>query len=162
MKKLTLCFLVLFLIPVGILCVSAAGSSPDYRLVSVELPVTESTIFPGGTLHPTIYVTNDGAGSITDKEINVSGFLGNTSLIPVTSTIPSLPAGEDKIVTLAFQIPESFEFGGYALTVILDPEQETPDTNISNNNGKAGGMVSITPPDDEEFIGCEACWEGYR
>ena len=135
---------------------------PDYELVLVELPVSESQIFPGGLLHPSLIIKNAGSAGLEGGLVNISGYLGNISLIPVSGSIPALKEGEKQMVTLTFQIPDTFDFGGYVFSLMVDPDVQTSDTNVSNNGGKAGGIISITPPDDNEFIGCEACWEGYR
>ncbi len=141
-----------------------AGSEkigPDYQVRHVEVMVSESTTSPGGVLHPSVRVANTGSDDTPSYMVNVSAFLGNITLVPVKGAFDSLPAGEETTLSLEYKIPETIDFGGYIFSVLIDPDQ-THDINISNNMKKAGGMVSITSPDDDSFIGCEACWEGYR
>ncbi|HOL40243.1 hypothetical protein [Methanospirillum sp.] len=142
----------------------AAGSDrigPDYEVRDVEVLVAESTTSPGGVLHPSVRVANTGSDDIPSYMVTVSAFLGNITLVPVNGAFQSLPAGQETTFSLEYKIPETIDFGGYTFSILIDPDQ-THDINISNNMKKAGGMVSITPPDDDSFIGCEACWEGYR
>lgn len=134
---------------------------PDYQVRTVEVMVSESTTSPGGVLHPSVRVANTGSDDTPSYMVNVSAFLGNITLVPVKGAFESLPAGEETTLSLEYKIPETINFGGYTFSVLIDPDQ-THDINISNNMKKAGGMVSITSPDDDSFIGCEACWEGYR
>lgn len=135
---------------------------PDYLVRFVDIPVYESTTQRGGVLHPSLGVKNAGMNDTPGSMVNVSGYLGTFPLLPVTSTFPALMAGEEKTMTLEYKLPDMIEYGGYAFSVMIDPDNLILDTNASNNMKKAGGMVSITSPDDDSFIGCEACWEGYR
>lgn len=139
-----------------------SGFGPDYQVRFVDMPVYESTTQKGGVLHPSLGVKNAGMNDTPGSMVNVSGYLGTYPLVPVTSTFPALMAGEEKTMTLAYKLPNTIEYGGYVFSVRIDPDNLTHDSNTTNNMKKAGGMVSITSPDDDSFIGCEACWEGYR
>ena len=141
---------------------SSHSQGPDYELLLVDLPVSESTTSPGGVLQPTLVIRNTGSDSQTDSSVNITGYLDNSSLIPVSGKFPGLPAGQEKTISFSYLIPENTEYGRYIFSAVIDPDNLTSDTNISNNALKAGGIVSVTPPDDDAFIGCEACWEGYR
>lgn len=140
----------------------STGFGPDYQVRFVDIPVYESTTQKGGVLHPSLGVKNTGLNDTPGHMVNVSGYLGTFPLDPVTSTFPALMAGEEKTMTLTYKLPNTIEYGGYIFSVMIDPDNLTHDTNTTNNMKKAGGMISITSPDDDSFIGCEACWEGYR
>lgn len=137
-------------------------SGTDYLVQSVKVPIYESTANKGDILHPSLIVKNTGYNDTTKNHINVSAYLGNYPLLPVTSTFPALMAGQERQVFLAYKIPGTIGYGGYVLSVIVDPDNLTHDTNTSNNMKKAGGIITINSPDDDTFIGCEACWAGYR
>ena len=137
------------------------GKGPDYLVVSVDLPVSESITSPGSVIHPVITVKNIGDREPGVNQLSVGGYLNDTPLIP-TSSISPLYEGEEKQYTLSFDLPESLSYGGYHLYLIVDPEGKTRDINTTNNRGKAGGMLSVSSPDKEEFFGCEECWRGYR
>jgi len=140
----------------------SAGDGPDYLVRFVDVPVYESTTFRGGVLHPSLGVKNTGMNDTSGGMVNVSGYLGDFLLLPVISTFPALMAGQEQTITLEYKLPDTIEYGGYVFSVMIDPDNLTHDTNTTNNMKKAGGMISITSPDDDSFIGCEACWEGYR
>ena len=76
--------------------------------------------------------------------------------------INPLKSGQEEYFPITFQIPGDIEYGKYKFYVVVDPGRNTRDINIKNNRINAGGMVIITTPDDDSFVGCEACWKGYR
>jgi hypothetical protein len=139
---------------------SAPG--PDYQVRSVKIPSYESPAKKGDVLHPSLLVKNAGYNDTAGNQVNVSAYLGNYPLLPVVSTFPALMAEQERKITLAYKIPDIISYGGYAFSVTIDPDNLTNDTNTSNNMNKAGVIVMITTPDDDSFIGCEACWAGYR
>jgi len=139
---------------------SAPG--PDYQVRSVKIPSYESPAKKGDVLHPVLLVRNAGYNDTLGSQVNVSAFLGNYPLLPVVSIFPALMAEQEKMITLAYKIPDTISYGGYAFSITIDPGHHINDTNTSNNMKKAGGIVMITTPDDDSFIGCEACWAGYR
>lgn len=160
---LTVLFITIFFVaPPSLAENSSHSQGPDYELLLVDLPVSESTTFPGEVLHPTLTIKNTGSDAQADSYVSIAGYLDNSSLILVSGKFPGLPTGEEKIISLSYLIPENTEYGRYTFSAVIDPDDLTSDTNISNNALKAGGIVSVTPPDDDAFIGCEACWEGHR
>ncbi|OQA60472.1 MAG: hypothetical protein BWY45_00175 [Euryarchaeota archaeon ADurb.Bin294] len=140
----------------------SASDGPDYLVRFVDVPVYESTTYRGGVIHPSLGVKNTGMNDTSGDMVNVSGYLGSYLLLPVISTFPALMGGQEQTITLEYKLPDTIEYGGYVFSVMIDPDNLTHDTNTTNNMKKAGGMISITSPDDDSFIGCEACWEGYR
>ena len=137
-------------------------SGPDYELVDVVVSMSETTPGPGAVIHPVLTIQNNASNASDNRTINVSAYLRNTTLIPVSAQVPAIQAGDRKVVAVSFLIPDTIEFGGYPLYLELDPDQETGDIKPDNNRRRAGGILTITIPEEEEFFGCEACWEGYR
>lgn len=152
-----------FFIPVIIAEENISKQGPDYEISDAVLSMAESMSSPGATIHPVITIKNNGSNSSDTQAINISARFGNgTILSPISAEIPILKAGERKVITLVYSIPQNTEYGGYDLFFEVDPDNKINDINRINNKKKATGTVSILPPDDEEFLGCEACWEGYR
>ncbi len=136
--------------------------APDYHVLSVEIPVAESTTSPGGILHPSLEIINTGQSDTRTTNVTINGSLNTLPLIPIHNTIMPLASGEAKKTILEYKIPPSIAYGAYTFSITIDPEHATGDLNPENNTQKAGGILSITPPDDDRFIGCEACWKGYK
>jgi hypothetical protein len=136
--------------------------APDYTITHIELPVSEGIISPGKSIHPIITIKNEGITDPNGTGMEIGGYLNDTPLTRISVKIEPPGAGEEKSYSLVYQLPDSMELKSYKLSLILDPEKRTMDINSTNNRGTAGGMVSITPPDDDSFIGCEACWKNYK
>jgi|GEM_PF-1599660 len=135
---------------------------PDYVINRIELPVSEGITSPGKSIHPEILIKNEGKTDPESTGLEINAYLNDTPLTCVSVMINPPAGNEEKSYSLVYQIPEFMEFGRYKLHLVLDPENRTKDINTSNNLASPGGIISITPPDDDTFIGCEACWKNYR
>jgi hypothetical protein len=163
-------FVIFFLLVIGVFIFTVNGetvekvncSSPDYSVSGIVLPVSEGIISPGSSLHPVLTLKNEGASDPGNRDVEIKGYLNDTLLKGVSARIIAPGAGEEMVYTLVYQLPDTIEYGNYRLFLVVEPGIMVKETNTSNNRGKAGGMVSITPPDDNSFIGCEACWEKYK
>lgn len=140
----------------------ASSDSPVLEIVSVELPVIESTLSPGGMIHPEITLFNAGEVDLGENGIEIAGYVMNTQLIPLSAKTPMIKAGERAKYPLSYRIPDYLDYGGYTVSLVVDPNYLITTQSKDTRSKKAGGMVSVVSHDDDSFIGCEECWAGYR
>lgn len=115
------------------------GQGPDYQLVYVELPVSESTIFPGGLLHPSLIIRNAGTSGLEGSVVNVSGYLGNISLIPVSGSFPTLKEGEEQVAEV-----KASEQGTVTSEPTKTPVSDNQEDLFSGTFSLPSGIVNIT------------------
>lgn len=137
---------------------SDAKSNSQYIIEEITIPSNYMWINPGSSIKPEIVIKNTGDDDTTTVPIQVHAYLGESMLIPEEAQISPMAHGERKKFTLSYSIPSNLEYGMYDLTLVVDPNLLTG----KGDGHTGGGKISLSTPDDDSFIGCEACWAKYR
>lgn len=99
-------------------------TGPDYQITKISLPVQISWIEPGTYIVPNISVRNAGADDTNTQPVQIQAFLGKYQLISKNNMISSFKAGEERIVSPNYLIPNGVPTGEYTLTVSATLGQE--------------------------------------
>ena len=111
-------------------CTNGEDNFPDYNVISLNLPLSEGIISPGGIIHPVVRIRNEGFNDSNQTGIQINGYLNDTPLVFVTGKINPLKSGQEEYFPITFQIPGDIEYGKYKFYVVVDPGRNTRDNNI--------------------------------
>lgn len=109
------------------------GAGPDYGIETVCLPKEASFIGPGSVIRPSVTILNSGGDDPRPEALQMTGSLDGYPLIPQNGTVSPLTEGEQRKVSLAFQVPRGIPPGEYTLIITLHPGREGKDTDLTNN-----------------------------
>lgn len=109
-------------------------TGPDYQITKVSLPVQTSWIEPGTYIAPNISIHNAGADDTNTQPVQIQAFLGKYQLISKNNIISSFKAGEERVVSPDYLVPNGVPTGEYTLTVSATRGQ---DEGVATDSSKA-------------------------
>jgi hypothetical protein len=116
-------------------------TGPDYEITKISLPVQTSWIEPGTYIAPNISIRNAGADDTNTQPLQVQAFLGKYQLISKNNMVSSFKAGEERVVSPNYLIPNGVPTGEYTLTVSAARGQ---DEGVATDNNKASAPDPVS------------------
>lgn len=117
---------------------TSINAGPDYEIPDILLPVQSSWIEPGTYIHPNITIKNAGSDDVGTQPIEIQAQLGRYQLVSKNNLVASFKAGETRLITPDYLIPNGVPSGEYSLIVSIN--------SYHNQNGTVTG-VQASPKD---------------
>lgn len=140
------------------------GLRPGIDLTATFLLGTATAVRPGGTLHATVSIANEGSLFAPSSELRL--YVSPPGLILHGQVTAALPAGTSRVLTIDVPIPSTIATGDYDLFAIIDPVEAIAESDELNNETPAWPLAISAVAADTSVIelgpvavGCSA--EGH-